>query len=70
MMPRIEVCVHCSHKIEEKEKSVDLPAGVAHLACAQKTTTRTRASYLSPGSRFPPEFSAQQTMHSRGHIHA
>ena len=44
MMPGIEVCVYCSHKIEEKEKSVNLPAGVAHLACAQKTTTRTRAS--------------------------
>jgi hypothetical protein len=33
MMPSIEVCIYCSHKIEEKEKSVNLPAGVAHLAC-------------------------------------
>ena len=32
MMPSIEVCIYCSHKIEEKEKSVNLPAGVAHLA--------------------------------------
>ena len=44
MMPSVEVCVYCSHKIEEKEKSVNLPAGVAHLACALKTTTRTKAS--------------------------
>jgi hypothetical protein len=39
MMASIEVCVYCSHRIEEKEKSVNLPAGVAHLACAQKATT-------------------------------
>jgi hypothetical protein len=52
MMPSIEICLYCSHKIEEKEKSVNLPAGVAHLACAQKATnegvieapTRTKAS--------------------------
>ncbi len=25
MMPSIEVCVYCSHKIEEKETSVNLP---------------------------------------------
>jgi hypothetical protein len=43
MMP-IEVCVHCSRKIEEKEKSVNLPTGPAHLGCAQKATTRTKAS--------------------------
>ena len=36
MIPTVAVCVYCSHKIEEKEKSVNLPAGVAHLACAQK----------------------------------
>jgi hypothetical protein len=38
------VCVYCSHKIEEKEKSVNvpqLPGGVAHLACAQKEAIRT-----------------------------
>jgi hypothetical protein len=44
MMPSIEVCIYCSHRIEEKEESVNLPAGVAHLACAQKTMTRTKAS--------------------------
>jgi hypothetical protein len=43
MMP-VEVCVYRSRKIEEKEKSVSLAAGVAHLACAQKATTRTKAS--------------------------
>jgi hypothetical protein len=43
MMP-IEVCVYCARKIEEKEKSVNLPAGPAHLGCAQKATTRTKAS--------------------------
>jgi len=31
MMP-IEACVYYSRKIEEKEKSVNLPAGVAHLS--------------------------------------
>jgi hypothetical protein len=46
MMPSIEVCVYCSHKIEEKEKSVNLPAGVAHLACAQKTTTRANVQQI------------------------
>ena len=43
MMP-IAVCVYCSRKIEEKEKSVNvphLPGGVAHLACAQKVVIRT-----------------------------
>jgi hypothetical protein len=43
MMP-VEVCVYCSRKIEEKEKSVSLAAGVAHLACTQKATTKTKAS--------------------------
>ena len=46
MMPSIEVCVYCSRRIEEKEKSVNLPAGVAHLACAQKATTRPQASQV------------------------
>ena len=43
MMP-IAVCVYCSRKIEEKEKSVNvphLPGGVAHLACALKVTIQT-----------------------------
>jgi hypothetical protein len=44
MMPSIEVCVYCAHKIEEKEKTVNLPAGVTHLACAQKAATPTKAS--------------------------
>src|SRR6266566_3121712 len=37
MMPTVAVCVYCSQKIEEKEKSVDVPhlGGVVHLACAQ-----------------------------------
>jgi hypothetical protein len=43
MMP-IEVCVYCSRKIEEKEKSVNSPVGAAHLACAQKATSQTKAS--------------------------
>jgi len=30
MMP-IEVCIYCSRKIDEKEKSVNLSTGVAHL---------------------------------------
>jgi hypothetical protein len=44
MMPAVAVCVYCSHKIEEKEKSVNVPqllGGVAHLACAQKEAIRT-----------------------------
>jgi hypothetical protein len=47
MMPIVAVCVYCSHKIEEKEKSVNvphLPGGVAHLACAQKA-----AIQIAPG---------------------
>jgi hypothetical protein len=42
MMPTA-VCVYCSHKIEEREKSVNvshLPGGVAHLACAQKAAIK------------------------------
>jgi hypothetical protein len=41
MMPIVAICVYCSHKIEEKEKSVNAPGGVAHLACAQKVALRT-----------------------------
>jgi hypothetical protein len=43
MMPTA-VCVYCFHKIEEKEKSVNVPqrpGGVAHLACAQKAAIQT-----------------------------
>jgi len=50
MMPSIEVCVYCAHKIEEKEKSVNLPAGGAHLTCALKATTRTKGSDSSAAS--------------------
>jgi hypothetical protein len=44
MMLIVAVCVYCSHKIEEREKSVNvphLPGGVAHLACAQKVAIQT-----------------------------
>ena len=37
-------CVYCFHKIEEKEKSVNVPHladGVAHLGCAQKAAIQT-----------------------------
>jgi len=47
MTPTVGVCVYCSQKIEEKEKSVNvphLPNGVAHLACAQRVTIRTKSS--------------------------
>jgi hypothetical protein len=44
MMPNVAVCVYCSHKVKEMEKSVNVPhrpGSVAHLACAQKVTIRT-----------------------------
>ena len=42
MIPTVAACVYCSQKIEEKEKSVNVPpGGVAHLACAQKVAIRT-----------------------------
>jgi hypothetical protein len=47
MMPTVAVCVYCVycfHKIEEKEKSVNVPhlaGGVAHLGCAQKAAIQT-----------------------------
>ena len=47
MMLILRICVYCSHKIDEKEKSVNvphLPGGVAHLACAQKVMIRTKSS--------------------------
>ena len=43
-MPIGAVCIYCSRKIDEKEKTVNAPdaAGeIAHLACAQKTTILT-----------------------------
>jgi hypothetical protein len=50
MMPTVAVCVYCSNKIEEKEKSVNVPhllEGVAHLACAQKVAIRTAPSKVT-----------------------
>jgi hypothetical protein len=44
MMTTVAICVYCSQKIEDKEKSVNvphLPGGVAHLACTLKVTIRT-----------------------------
>ena len=44
MMPNVAVCVYCSYKVKEMEKSVNVPrrpGGVAHLACAQKEAIRT-----------------------------
>lgn len=44
-MPNVAVCVYCSRKIDEKEKTVNAPqaAGeIAHLNCAQKTTSAPR----------------------------
>ena len=44
MMPTVAVCVYRAQKIEEKQKSVNVPhlsGGVAHLACAQKEAIRT-----------------------------
>ncbi len=54
MMPIVAVCVYCSQKIEEKEKSVNvphLPDGVAHLACAQKVARSNRPSTVTPSGR-------------------
>ena len=47
MMPIIGVCVYCSHKIEEKEKSVNLAVGIVHLACALKVPAQTQASTMA-----------------------
>ncbi len=47
MMPTVAACVYCSQKIEEKEKSVNvphLPGGVAHLACAQNRPSKVTPS--------------------------
>ena len=47
MMPNVAVCVYCSNKVKEMEKSVNvphLPGGVAHLACAQKGNDPNRLS--------------------------
>jgi len=47
MMPNVAVCVYCSYKVKEMEKSVNVPqlrGGVAHLACAQKVTMKVMSS--------------------------
>ena len=59
-MPIVAVCVYCSHKIDEKEKTVNAPdaAGeIAHLTCAQKITIVRpedkdpyRSSKVTPGA--------------------
>jgi hypothetical protein len=44
MMANVAVCVYCSYKVKEMEKSVNVPhspGSVAHLACAQKVAIRT-----------------------------
>jgi len=44
MMTTVAICIYCSPKIAEKEKSVNvphLPGRVAHLARALKVTIRT-----------------------------
>ena len=49
-MPNVVICVCCSQKIEEKEKSVKVPhlsGGVAHLACAQKVMIRAELSAIA-----------------------
>jgi hypothetical protein len=54
MMPTVAVCVYCSHKIEDKEKSVNvppLPGGIAHLACAQTEAIRTAPRKVTPSGR-------------------
>jgi hypothetical protein len=46
MMPNVAVCVYCSHRVKEMEKSVNAPhrpGSVAHLACAQKDPNRITA---------------------------
>jgi len=52
-MPIVAVCVYCSHKIDEKDKSVNVPqapGGVAHLTCAQKNNDPNRRSTGTPGT--------------------
>jgi hypothetical protein len=51
MMPTVAVCVYCSHKIEEKEKSVNvphLPGGVAHFAWRPEGSDPNRPSKVTP----------------------
>jgi hypothetical protein len=54
MMLNVAVCVYCSYKVTEMEKSVNVPhrpGGVAHLACAQKVTTRTASPKVVSSAR-------------------
>ena len=50
MMTTVAICVYCSQKIEEKEKSVNVPhlsRGVAHLARAPKGMIRTELNAIA-----------------------
>lgn len=54
MMPNVAVCVYCSYKVKEMEKSVNAPhppGAVAHLACAQKVTIRTASPNVMSSER-------------------
>ncbi len=49
-MPNVAICVYCSQKIEEKEKSVNVPhisGGVSHPARAQKVMIRTKLNAIA-----------------------
>jgi hypothetical protein len=71
MMPNAVICVCCSQKIEEKEKSVKVPhqsGGVAHLACAQKVMIRTELNAIAPRTSHeaPPEPDCARSSQSWG----
>ena len=54
MMPNVAICVHCSSKVKEMEKSVNVPpvpGAVAHLACAQKITVRADSPDVTSATR-------------------
>ena len=55
-MPIVGVCVYCSRKIDEKEKTVNVShaAGeIAHLTCAQKTMILTAPRRRHPARSSP-----------------
>ena len=54
MMPNAAVCVYCSSKVKEMEKSVNapqVPGRVAHLACAQKVAIRPASPSVMSSAR-------------------
>ena len=54
MMPNATVCLYCSGRIKEMEKSVNaphVPGRVAHLACAQKEAIRTASPSVMSSAR-------------------